>query len=458
MNHFDQPNQMAQAHLALARKRLAAAANTFATANDQGSGDKAARPIHSAAVIGAGTMGSGIAAALVSIGIPTVLIDSDEVGLSKGLARIKRINEAAAEKGKITTEECSTRLSLVSSAFNLAAVSKSDLIIEAVFEDMSLKKKIFSELNQIAKPGAILATNTSGLDIDEIASVTSRASDVIGAHFFSPAHVQKLLEVVRTRHSSPDVIAALLDLGNRMGKVSVLARVYPGFIGNALFRQYHREAHFLLEEGALPYQVDAALKQFGYAMGLFAVHDMAGNDVGYQARKAQMASRLPDRRYCDLITSLCDMGRLGQKSGKGWYRYEAPDRTPLRDEEIETWIANDAVMRGFSRRPIDDEEIIDRCVLGMMNEGAKLLELGIAERAGDIDLVYTTGYGFPVQRGGPMHYADSLGLDKVLAKIKALHLEHGDWWIPAPLLVQLVAQGKTFEQWDHEKTNEKVQA
>jgi 3-hydroxyacyl-CoA dehydrogenase len=452
MNHFDQPTQDSQAHLDQARLRLIAASKIFSTSKGQSN----LRPIAHAAVIGAGTMGTGITAALIAIGMPTVLIDSDENGLSKGLARVRKIIESALSKAKISEEECRVQLARMRGALTLSAVDNSDLIIEAVFEDMPLKKKIFSELNQIAKPGAILATNTSGLDINEIAAVTTRESDVIGAHFFSPAHVQRLLEVIRTEHTGTDVIATMLDLGRRMGKVSVLAKVYPGFIGNALFRQYHREAHFLVEEGALPFQVDAALKRFGYAMGLFAVHDMAGNDVGYQARKAQMASRIPGRRYCDLITALCDMGRLGQKSGKGWYRYEGQDRTPIRDQEIETWIANDAASRGFQSREIEEEEIIDRCVLGMMNEGAKLLELGIAQRAGDIDLVYTTGYGFPVLRGGPMHYADTLGLSKVLDKVKSLHAVHGDWWQPAALLEQLVAQGKTFEQWDREKTQTKA--
>jgi 3-hydroxyacyl-CoA dehydrogenase len=437
MNHFSTASPTAQAHLSNARKRLSVAG--------------IARPIQSAAVIGAGTMGTGITAALIAIGIPTVLIDSDAMGLSKGIARVRKIVENALEKGKINAEECASQLARITSAPDLTATSNCDLIIEAVFEDMALKKKIFSELNDIAKVGAILATNTSGLDIDEIASATTRPGYVIGAHFFSPAHVQKLLEVIRAKHTKPDVVSTLLALGTRMGKVCVVATVYPGFIGNALFRQYHREAHFMLEEGALPYQVDAALKRFGYAMGLFAVHDMAGNDVGYQARKSQIATRDPNQRYCDLITSLCDMGRLGQKSGKGWYRYEASDRTPLRDEDIEAWIATDSEKRGFQRRDIDEEEILDRCVLGMVNEGAKLLELGVAERASDIDLVYTTGYGFPVMRGGPMHYADTLGLGPVLEKIKALHARHGAWWLPSPLLEKLVASGKTFEQWDIER-------
>jgi 3-hydroxyacyl-CoA dehydrogenase len=437
MDHFGTPSSNAQAHLSEARLRLRTAGNS--------------KPIQSAAVIGAGTMGTGIAAALIAIGIPTVLIDSDENGLTKGIVRVRKIVEGALEKGKINAEECASQLARITSALDLNAVSNCDLIIEAVFEDMTLKKKIFGELDDIAKTGAILATNTSGLDIDEIASVTTRPGDVIGAHFFSPAHVQKLLEIVRAKHTETDVVNTLLALGARMGKVSVVSTVYPGFIGNALFRQYHREAHFMLEEGALPYQVDAALKRFGYAMGLFAVHDMAGNDVGYQARKARMATRDPNRRYCDLITSLCDMGRLGQKSGKGWYRYEGSDRTPLRDQDIEAWIATDSEKRGFQRRDIDEEEILDRCIFGMVNEGAKLLDLGVAERASDIDLVYTTGYGFPVMRGGPMHYADTLGLAPVLEKIKALHAQHGAWWLPSPLLEKMVASGKTFEQWDAER-------
>jgi 3-hydroxyacyl-CoA dehydrogenase len=309
---------------------------------------------------------------------------------------------------------------------------------------MGLKQGIFRQLDTLAKPGAILASNTSGLDVDEIAAVTTRAQDVVGAHFFSPAHVMKLLEVVRAARTAPDVIATLMDLGRRMGKVAVLARIYPGFIGNALFRNYTREAHFLVEDGALPHEVDAALKKFGYAMGIFAVHDMAGNDVGFQTRKAQMATRPIDRRWNDLILKLCDLGRLGQKSGKGWYRYEKGDRTPRRDPEVEQFIVDESARMGIQRQPMTEDDIVKRCLYGMINEGAKLLEQGIALRPGDIDITYLTGYGFPAHHGGPMYLADRIGLDKVLADIRRFHAQDGFWWTPAPLLEKLVREGKSF--------------
>lgn len=428
--------------------RAAALAHVQQAAHDAASIPVAAgivpRPIRKVAVIGAGTMGGGIAMALANIGIGVLLVDAAHHALDAGLARIRVNYAGSVKRGKLTEAEMDTRLALIAGTVNIADVATADLVIEAVFEDMNLKQKLFRQLDEYARPGAILATNTSGLDIDEIASVTKRPQDVVGAHFFSPAHVMKLLEVVRTSDTSDAVIVTLMDLGRRMGKVSVLARIYPGFIGNALFRQYNREAHFLVEDGAMPREVDAALVKFGYAMGIFAVHDMAGNDVGYQTRKAQMATRPTDRRWNDMIMKLVDMGRLGQKSGKGWYRYEPGSRTPVRDPELEQFIVDESRRLGIKRRHISDEEIIKRCVYGMVNEGARLLEQGIALRASDIDIVYVTGYGFPAFRGGPMYYADQVGLDQVLADIRTLHAEYGYWWQPAPLLEKLVAQGKTF--------------
>jgi 3-hydroxyacyl-CoA dehydrogenase len=313
-----------------------------------------------------------------------------------------------------------------------------------VFEDLALKQDIFRRLDTLAKPGAILATNTSGLDVDAIAAVTQRPQDVVGAHFFSPAHVQKLIEVIRGEKTAKDVIATVMDLGQRMGKVAVLSRIYPGFIGNALFRNYTREAHFLLEEGALPHEVDAALTKFGYAMGIFAVHDMAGNDVGHQTRKAQMATRPTDRRWNDLIMKLVDQGRLGQKSGAGWYRYEPGERKPLRDPAVEAFIVEESKRLGIQRQPVSEEEILKRCLYGMINEGARLLEQGIALRAGDIDVVYVTGYGFPADRGGPMYMADRIGLASVCEDVKRFHAVHGHWWQPAPLLERLAREGGRF--------------
>lgn len=404
------------------------------------------RPIARVAVIGAGTMGGGIAMALANIGIPVTLIDANADGLQRGLQRVRDNYGSSVKRGKLAEDEMNRRLALITGSLEIGDVRDADMVIEAVFEDIELKKEIFRQLDRHARPGCILATNTSGLDVDEIAAATARPADVVGAHFFSPAHVMKLLEVVRGARTSADVIATLMDLGRRMGKIAVLARIYPGFIGNALFRNYTREAHFLVEDGALPHEVDAALKKFGYAMGIFAVHDMAGNDVGYQTRKAQMATRPTDRRWNDLIMKLCDLGRLGQKVGKGWYRYEQGDRTPHRDPELEAWIAEESARMGIVRRPIAEDEIIRRCLYGMINEGAKLLELGIALRPSDIDITYLTGYGFPAHHGGPMYLADRIGLDRVLADIRRFHERDGFWWQPAPLLERLVREGKSFAE------------
>lgn len=406
--------------------------------------DTALRAIRQVAVIGAGTMGGGIAMSLANIGVPVVLVDASAEGLARGLQRVRENYATSVKRGKLTEAEMAQRLAHITGSLQLQEAAQADLFIEAVFEDLPLKQGIFRELDAIAKPGAILATNTSGLDVDEIAAVTQRPQDVVGAHFFSPAHVMRLLEVVRARQTAPDVIATLMDLGRRMGKIAVLARIYPGFIGNALFRCYNREAHFLVEDGALPHEVDAALTKFGYAMGIFAVHDMAGNDVGYQTRKAQMATRPQDRRWNDLIMKLCEQGRLGQKSGKGWYRYEKGERTPHRDPELEQFIVEESARMGIVRRPIGEVEILKRCLYGMVNEGARLLEQGIALRPSDIDITYITGYGFPAQQGGPMFMADRIGLAQVLADIERLHAEYGHWWQPAPLLQELVREGRTF--------------
>lgn len=402
------------------------------------------RPVRKVALIGAGTMGGGIAMSLANIGVPVTLIDATAEGLSRGLERVRQNYAGSVSRGKLGQADMDRRLALITGSLQMADVRDTDLVVEAVFEDMGLKQEIFRQLDTLAKPGAILATNTSSLDVDEIARVTQRPQDVIGGHFFSPAHVMKLLEVVRAARTAPDAISTLMDLGRRMGKVAVLARIYPGFIGNALFRNYTREAHLLVEDGALPHEVDAALRKFGYAMGIFAVHDMAGNDVGYPTRKAQMATRPNDRRWNDLILKLCDLGRLGQKVGKGWYRYEAGDRTPERDPEVERFIVEESARMGIQRRSIHESEIIKRCLYGMVNEGARLLEQGIALRPSDIDITYLTGYGFPAHHGGPMFLADRIGLDQVLADVRRLHAEYGYWWQPAPLLERLALEGRRF--------------
>lgn len=405
------------------------------------------RPVQHVAVIGAGTMGGGIAMAMANAGLDVTLVDADADGLERGLARLKDNYAGSVKRGKLTESQVADRLARIRGTLALADAATADIFIEAVFEDLALKQALFRQMDAVARPGAILATNTSGLDIDAIAAVTGRPQDVIGAHFFSPAHVMRLLEVVRTKDTADDVIATLMALGPRIGKLAVLARVYPGFIGNALFRQYNREAHFLVEDGALPHQVDEALTSFGYAMGIFAVHDMAGNDVGYPTRKAQMATRDPSRRWNDLILELTEMGRLGQKAGKGWYRYEPGQRTPLRDAELEAFIIERSARLGLLRRLIGPGEILQRCLFGMINEGARLLERGVALRPSDIDVVYLTGYGFPAAQGGPMFLADRLGLPRVAAAVQRLHAELGAWWEPAPLLLQLAAEGSSFAQW-----------
>ncbi len=438
--------QKARAHLRAAESECAFIPDVAA--------DSPHRPIASAAVIGAGTMGGGIAMCFANMGIAVVVIDQSQEALDRGLGRVKRNYAVSVERGSLQAADMERRLSFITGANDISAIAKADIIIEAVFEDMSLKQDLFRQIDQHAKPGAILATNTSGLDIDEIAAVTKRPKDVIGAHFFSPANVMRLLEVVRTRDSAPDVIATLMDLGRRMGKASVLSRVSPGFIGNALLRNYSREALFVVEEGALPLDVDAALTRFGYRMGIFAVHDMAGNDVGLQTKRKLLLTRPKDRRYSDLLITICDLGRLGQKTGKGWHRYENGGRTPIRDTEWEAFLVEESKRLGIERRDISDEEIIKRCIYSMVNEGARLLENGIALRASDIDVVYATGYGFPPDRGGPMFFADTIGLDKVYADIVQFHQTQGIWWEPAPLLARLVKEGKTFADYDMDRSQQ----
>jgi 3-hydroxyacyl-CoA dehydrogenase len=432
----DAERERAAAHVELARREAANIPDIPA--------DLFLRPIRRVAVIGAGTMGGGIAMSLANAGIASTLIDADPAALDRGLGRVRANYASSVARGRLAQTAMDERLASIRGSVDIGDVKDADLVIEAVYEDLALKQSIFGQLDALAKPGAILATNTSGLDVDAIAGVTQRPQDVVGAHFFSPAHVMKLLEVVRAEKTAPDVIATLMDLGRRMGKVAVLSRIYPGFIGNALFRNYTREAHFLVEDGALPHEVDAALTRFGYAMGIFAVHDLAGNDVGHQTRKAQIATRATDRRWNDLIMKLVDQGRLGQKSGAGWYRYDEGSRTPQRDPALETFIVEESQRMGIQRRTIPEDEIIKRCVYGMVNEGAKLLEQGIALRASDIDIVYVTGYGFPAQLGGPMYYADRIGLANVLADVERFHAQHGFWWKPAPLLQRLAREGRRF--------------
>ncbi|WP_338762148.1 3-hydroxyacyl-CoA dehydrogenase NAD-binding domain-containing protein [Massilia sp. METH4] len=402
------------------------------------------RPIARAAVVGAGTMGAGIAMAFANAGIPVTVLEASQEALDKGLAGVRAYYEGAASKGKLAPEALAQRMALISGALQYQAIADADIVVEAVFEDLAVKEAVFRQLDEVMKPGAILATNTSTLDIDRIAAATSRPLDVIGTHFFSPAHVMKLLEIVRGRATANDVLATVLGLAKRLKKTGVVARVCDGFIGNRMIEQYLRQAGFLLEEGCTPAQVDGALERFGFAMGPFRMSDLAGNDIGWAIRKRRAAegraitySKLPDL--------LCEMGRFGQKAGAGWYDYRPGERTALPSAQVEAMIVDHARELGVARRAIGDDEIVERLVYALVNEGARILEEGIALRASDIDMVYLTGYGFPLYRGGPMFYADTVGLPAVLAAIRRFAAgRHGDAWQPAARLEQLAAEGKGF--------------
>jgi 3-hydroxyacyl-CoA dehydrogenase len=406
--------------------------------------DTVTRAVKTAAVIGAGTMGGGIAMNFANAGIPVTVVETTAEALERGLGIVRANYAATVAKGRLDPGAMDKRLGLIKGTLDLAAVKDADFIVEAVFEEMAVKKEVFARLDKLAKPGAILATNTSSLDVNAIARETARPQDVIGTHFFSPANVMRLLEIVRGAKTGKDVIATTMRLARSIGKVPVLVGVCDGFVGNRMIFQYSREAEFLLEEGALPWQIDQALTDWGFAMGPFAMSDMAGNDVGWRIRKQQAASRPNDRRYSHLADRICEKGRYGQKTGAGWYRYEKGSRTPLPDPEVERLILAESQRLGLVRRPISDEEIVKRTIYALVNEGAKILAEGIALRSGDIDVIYLTGYGFPAWRGGPMFYADTLGLDNVHADVMRFHEAHGFFWRPAPLLEKLAREGKRF--------------
>jgi len=404
----------------------------------------ALRPIRSAAVIGAGTMGAGIAMNFANAGIPVCMLETEQAALDKGVATIRRNYENTLKKGRLTQEQLDKRMALISTTLDYAALGQADIVIEAVYEEISVKEKVFKQLDQVMKPGAILASNTSTLDLDRIASFTSRPHDVIGTHFFSPANVMKLLEVVRGKATAPDVLATVMSLAKTISKTGVVSGVCDGFIGNRMIEQYVRQAFFLLEEGCLPAQVDGAIERFGFAMGPFRMSDLAGNDIGWQIRKRRRTEH-PDMIYSLVGDKLCERGRFGQKTSAGWYDYRAGDRTAHASDEVNQMILEHAAALGLQRRQISDEEIVERLMYALVNEGAKILEEGIALRASDIDLVYLTGYGFPLYRGGPMFYASSVGLDKVLEAIKGYASgPNAHAWQIAPMLEQLAKEGKSF--------------
>ncbi len=402
------------------------------------------REIKKAAVVGAGTMGGGIAMCFANAGIPVVIADVSQEALDKGMQKIRDNYEATVKRGRLKAEDMEKRYALIQPSVDLNALKPADIVVEAVFERMEVKQDMFKKLDAVMKPGAILATNTSTLDVNKIADVTKRPQDVIGTHFFSPAHVMRLLEVVRAEKTAKDVLATTMKLGKKLKKVPIVSGVCDGFIGNRMIERYSQQAGLLLDEGASPQQVDAALQKWGMAMGPFTMSDLAGNDIGWDIRKRRYYER-PEMAYSKFADKVCELGRFGQKTGKGFYRYEPGNRKALPDPEIDALLDKYRKQHGLQTREISDQEIVERCIYALVNTGARILEEGIALRASDIDMVYLAGYGFPPHRGGPMFYADSVGLDKVVAAIEKFQKGyHGEQWQPAPLLVKLAKEGKRF--------------
>jgi 3-hydroxyacyl-CoA dehydrogenase len=409
--------------------------------------DTPQRPVAKVAVIGAGTMGGGIAMNFLNAGIPVTVLETRVDALDKGVATMRKNYEAQVKKGKLKQDKYEGRMALLKTTLAYDDLKDADLVIEAVFEEMGVKEKIFRTLDEVMKPGAILASNTSTLDLNRIASFTKRPQDVVGLHFFSPANVMKLLEVVRGENTAKDVLATVMAVAKKIKKTAVVSGVCDGFIGNRMIEQYSRQAGFLLEEGATPQQVDKAIEKFGFAMGPFRMGDLAGNDIGWAIRKRRYVEK-PNLRYSKTADLLCEMGRFGQKTGAGWYDYQPGKRDAMPSKVVEDMIAQHRSEIGMTKpRKIADEEIVHRLVYSLVNEAARILEEGIAAKASDIDIVYLTGYGFPLHRGGPMRYADEQGLFNVVQVMKKFARNpHDDaqFWQPAPLLARLVAEGKSF--------------
>ncbi len=408
--------------------------------------DTPLREVKKLAVIGAGTMGGGIAMNFLNAGIPVVMLEMKQEALDKGVATIRRNYESQVKRGKLKADKYEQRMALLSTTLNYDDLKDAGMVIEAVFEDIGVKEQVFKQLDAVIKPGAILATNTSTLDVNAIAAFTKRPQDVIGTHFFSPANVMKLLEVVRGEKTAKDVLATVMALGKKIRKTCVVSGVCDGFIGNRMIEQYSRQAGFLLEEGCTPAQVDRAMEKFGMAMGPFRMSDLAGNDVGWYIRKRRYLEK-PDLRYSKTADLLCEMGRFGQKTSSGWYDYKPGKRDAIPSKLVDDMIARHREELGIKARKISDDEIVQRLVFALVNEGAKIVEEGIALRASDIDVIYLTGYGFPLHRGGPMCYADTVGLFNVVQAMKRFARNpHDDqkFWEPAPLLAKLAAEGKNF--------------
>jgi len=404
------------------------------------------RAIAKVAVIGAGTMGGGISMNFLNAGLPVTILETRQDALDRGIATIRKNYDAQVKKGKLKQDKLDARMALITPTLNYADVADADLVIEAVFEEMGVKEVVFKTLDEVMKPGAILASNTSTLDVDKIANFTQRPQDVVGLHFFSPANVMKLLEVVRGKATAKDVLATVMATAKKIKKTAVVSGVCDGFIGNRMIEQYSRQAGFLLEEGCTPAQVDKAVEKFGFAMGPFRMGDLAGNDIGWAIRKRRYQEK-PGMRYSRTADLLCEMGRYGQKTGAGWYDYLPGKRDAIPSAVVVKMIEDHRATLGIKPRKISDDEIVHRLVYSLVNEGAKIVEEGIASKASDIDMVYLTGYGFPLFRGGPMCYADTVGLFNVVQTMKkfaANPLDDASFWQPAPLLARLAAEGKSF--------------
>ena len=404
------------------------------------------REIASVAVIGAGTMGGGISMNFLNAGIPVKILEMKQDALDRGIATIRKNYEAQVKKGKLKQDKYEQRMSLLSTTLSYDDIGSADLVIEAVFEEIGVKEAVFKELDRVMKPGAILASNTSTLDVNKIANFTKRPQDVVGLHFFSPANVMKLLEVVRGDATAKDVLATVMAVAKKIRKTAVVSGVCDGFIGNRMIEQYGRQGGFLLDEGCTPQQVDKAIEKFGFAMGPFRMGDLAGNDIGWAIRKRRYQEK-PDMKYSKTADLLCEKGRFGQKTGAGWYDYVPGKRDAIPNAEVVAMIEEHRKAQGITPRKISDEEIVQRLVFALVNEAAHILEEGIANKASDIDVVYIFGYGFPVHRGGPLNYANEVGLFNVVQAMKRFAknpLDDAKFWEPAPLLARLVAEGKTF--------------
>ena len=408
--------------------------------------DTPVRPIASAAVVGCGTMGGGIAMCLANAGLPVTVLESSQDALDRGLAAVRGNYAATVGKGRLPRAEMDARLARITPTLDYADLAGADVVIEAVFEEMPLKKEVFARLDRVCRPDAILATNTSTLDVDALAAATSRPERVVGTHFFSPAHVMTLVENVRGARTSPETVATVMKLSKTLGKVGVLVGVCDGFVGNRMLYAYRRQADFLLEEGALPPQIDRVVHDFGMPMGPYRMGDLTGLDVSWRVRKAQAAARPVHLRYSPIADRICEMGRYGQKTGAGWYRYEAGSRVPIPDPVIDELIVGVSAELGIARREVRDDEIVPRLFYPLVNEGAKILDEGIALRASDVDVIWMRGYGFPRYRGGPLFWAGLVGLKTIYDTMSRLYDEHGEWLKPAPLLERLARQGRSFAE------------